>query len=257
MAPSGSVKCIVRGDTINSRTNASTNFCSDCKKPCHTKCAGKRKDAPCDLCRAIEQQRQKKYDVLQQKRLSAEPTLKPVASSTSPESKGEGVSSATDELSTSIRPTQLPRSRLSVFTPSPIDPGKRRQTLPPSKGLTIMNNIPCNTLLDTTPKQNDSDSNLILNYKNAQKSGASTVAGQLSMINTSISSLSSSFTATIEPLSRKLDDLGVSVNYLPALQTQISTVCDGFRELDSLVRTQNSLLVELQSKQCDLMEENS
>ena len=34
-------------------------------------------------------------------------------------------------------------------------------------------------------------------------------------------------------------------------------VCDGFRELDSLVRTQNSQLVELQSKQCDLMEENS
>ena len=142
MAPSGSVKCIVCGDTINPRTNASTNFCSDCKKPCHTKCTGKRKDAPCDLCRAIEQWRQKKYDVLQQKCLSAEPTL------------------PTDELSTSIRPTQLPRSRLSVLTPSPMDPGKRRQTLPPSKGLTTMNNIPCKTksLLDTIPKQNDSDS---------------------------------------------------------------------------------------------------
>ena len=218
MVPSVNVKCIVCGDTINPRTNASTNFCSDCKKPCHTKCAGKRKDAPCDLWRAIEQRRQKKYDVLQQKRLSAEPTLKPVANSTSPESEGEGDSSATDELSTSIRPTQLPRSRLSVFTPSPMDPGKRRQTLSPSKELTTMNNIPCNNLLDTTPKQNDNDSNLILNYKNAQKSGASTVAGQLSMVNTSISSLPSSFTATIEPLPRKLDDLGVSVNYLPALQ---------------------------------------
>ena len=120
-----------------------------------------------------------------------------------------------------------------------------------------MNNIPCNTLLDTTPKQNNTTSNLTLNSKNAEKSGANTVAGQLSMINTSITFLSSSCTATIEPLSRKLDDLGVSVNYLPALQTQISTVYDGFRELDSLIRTQNSLLVELQSKQCDLMEENS
>ena len=77
------------------------------------------------------------------------------------------------------------------------------------------------------------------------------------MINTSISFLSSSFPTTIKPLYRKLDDLGVSVNYLPALQTQISTVCDGFRELDSLVRTQNSQLVALQSKQCNLMEENS
>ena len=138
-----------------------------------------------------------------------------------------------------------------------MDQGKRRQTLPPSKRLTTMNIIPCNTLLDTTPKQNDSASNLILNSKNAQKSGASTVGCQLSMINTSISFLSSSLTATIEPLSRKLNDLGVSENYFPALQTQISSVCDGFRELNSLVRTQNSLLVKLQSKQCDLMEENS
>ena len=106
-----------------------------------------------------------------------------------------------------------------------MDPGKRRQTLLPSNDAQIL--------------------------------GASTVAGQLSMITTSISFLSSSFTTAVEPLSRKLDDLGVSVNYLSALQTQISTVCDGFRELDSLVRTQNSQLVELQSKQCDLMEENS
>ena len=73
------------------------------------------------------------------------------------------------------------------------------------------------------------------------------------MLHTSISSHSSSFTATIEPLSRKLDDLGDT----HTLQTQISTVWDGFHELDSLVRTQNSLLVELQSKQSDLMEENS
>ena len=94
-----------------------------------------------------------------------------------------------------------------------MDPGKPRQTLLPS---------------------ND-----------AQKLGASAVTGQLFMINTSISFLSSSFTTTIEPLSRKLDDLDVSVNYLPALQTQISTVCDGFRELDSLIRTQNSQLVGL------------
>ena len=77
------------------------------------------------------------------------------------------------------------------------------------------------------------------------------------MINTSISSLSSSLTTTMEPLSRKLDDLDVSVNHLPALQLQISTVCDGFRELESLVATQNSQLVELQRKQCDLMEENN
>ena len=241
----------------NPRTNASINFCSECKKPCHTKCAGRRNDAPWDLCCAIEQRRQKKYDAIQQKHLGAEPTLKPVASNTSLESNGEGVSSATEELSTSTRLTQLPRSRLSVFSASPIDPGKRRQTLPSSNGLATRNSIPCNTILDTTLtptiQQNDSASNLILNSKNAQKSGASTVAGQLSMINISISFLSSSFTATIEPLSRKFDDLGVSVNYLPALHTQISTVCDGIRELDSLVRTQNSQLVELQSKQCDLM----
>ena len=167
MASSGSIKCIVCGDTINPRTNASINFCSVCKKPWHTECAGRRKDAPCDLCRAIEQRRQKKYDAIQQKRLSAEPTLKPVASNTSPESKGEGVLSATEELSMSTRLTQLPHSRLSVFTPSPMDPGKHRQTLSPSNGLATMNSIPCNTLLDTTPtptsQQNDSASNLILN----------------------------------------------------------------------------------------------
>ena len=81
------------------------------------------------MCRAIEQRRQKKYDAIQQKRLSAEPTLKPVTSNTSAESKGEVVSSATEELSTSIRLTQLPRSRLSVFTSSLMDPGKTRQTL--------------------------------------------------------------------------------------------------------------------------------
>ena len=223
MAPRRSIKSIVCGDTINPRTNASINFCSDCKNPCHTKCAGRKKDAPCDLCRAIEQRRQKKYNAIQQKRLSAEPPLKLAASNTSPVSKGEGVSSATEEHSTPTPTTpntknisgkiecsaqgqtQLPRSRLSVFTPSLMDPDKRRQTLPPS---------------------ND-----------AQKLGASTVAGQLSMMNTFISFLSSSFTTAIEPLSRKLDDLGVSVNYLPVLQTQKSTVCDGFRELDSLVRT--------------------
>ena len=243
MAPSESIKCIVCSNTINPRTNASINYCSDCKKPCHTKCAGRKKDAPCDLCRAVEQRRQKKYDAIQQKRLSAESTPKSAANNTFPESKGEGVSSAMEEHSTSTPttpntnnisgktersaklPTQLPRSRLSVFTPSPMEPDKRRQTLPPS---------------------NDT-----------QKLDTSTVASQLSMKNTSISSLSSSLTTTMEPLSRKLDDLGVSVNHLPALQLQISTVCDGFRELDSLVRTQNSQLVELQRKQCDLMEENS
>ena len=142
-----------------------------------------------------------------------------------------------------------------------MDLGKRRQTLPPSSGLTILNSIQRNMLLDTTPtltsQQNDSANNIKLNSKYAQKLGANTVASQLSMINTSISFLSSSLTTTVEPLSRKLDDLGESLNYLPALQTQITTVCDGFRELDSLVRTQNSQLVELQSKQCDLMEENN
>ena len=90
MAPSGSINCIVCGDTINPRTNASINFCSDCKKPYHTKCAGRKKDAPCDLCRAIEQRRQKKYNAIQQKRLSAELTLKLAASNTSPKAKEKG-----------------------------------------------------------------------------------------------------------------------------------------------------------------------
>ena len=182
MAPCIITKCIVCGDSIKPRTNVLTNFCSECQKPCHTKCAGKKKNAPCDLCRAAEQRRQKKYDAIQHKRQSAK--LAPISpvNNTSPKAKEEGASLATALLtpggvtpaqnnkgtghqqqqqrhSTSapitpsknniiVRNTEgsdqelplLPRSWLSVFTPTRMRSVTPRHTLSPSTGVAIINN---------------------------------------------------------------------------------------------------------------------
>ena len=47
-----SLKCIVCGEPLPPGT---LNSCSDCKLPCHTKCANRRKNALCDRCRAAKQ----------------------------------------------------------------------------------------------------------------------------------------------------------------------------------------------------------
>ena len=58
-------------------------------------------------------------------------------------------------------PSQLPRSRLSVFTPSPMGPDTRKQTFSHLIGLATTNSLSHNILLDTTPA---ASSSLILQH---------------------------------------------------------------------------------------------
>ena len=46
-------RCAVCGD----KSKTKLKLCSECRRPCHSKCSGKKKELPCDICRG-EKQRQ-------------------------------------------------------------------------------------------------------------------------------------------------------------------------------------------------------
>ena len=44
-------RCIVCGDKAARPLTAPLTRCPSCQRPCHSRCSGRRKDSPCDLCR--------------------------------------------------------------------------------------------------------------------------------------------------------------------------------------------------------------
>ena len=140
MRASGSEVChthihihtIYRGEL---QTQGTFNYCPDCRLPCHTKCASKKKNAPCNLCRAAKQakkEKEKESSLNENKRATATNTTRSSAHCT-PGSTGDtrgGRKSAPNTTVTKTRAgaSSSPLSALPLKTLS-TEKGKRRPPL--------------------------------------------------------------------------------------------------------------------------------
>ena len=117
-------KCVVCGEP---QTQGTVNYCSDCKLPCHTKCASRKKNAPCDLCRAAKQaKKQKESSLNESKRATATITTRSSAQRT-PGSSGETREGRKSALTSTVKNTRSGAS-------SSLSPALQLKTLSTEKG---------------------------------------------------------------------------------------------------------------------------
>ena len=123
-------KCVVCGEP---QTHGTVNYCSDCKLPCTTKCASRKKNAPCDLCRAAKQAKKQKVSSLNEsKRATATISTRSSAHRT-PGSSGNTSAGRKSASTSTVKKTRAgasssPSLALSLRTLS-TEKGKRRQPL--------------------------------------------------------------------------------------------------------------------------------
>lgn len=189
--PSANPKCVVCGDS----TTQPPNICTKCSQPCHSRCAGKKLNAPCDRCRKDKTVEQRQNQNQETNVLKARNTpvvnrvsihLRTPLSASSPANEkalqGRGVTTSASRsqpatgmkannqrnskraLHTKLKPSKTPNTGEKEVLSPPSPPGRR----PPKKNINA--NVHEKEAAEQTPSEN-ADVTLEYSSKNDTHTG--------------------------------------------------------------------------------------